>query len=330
MIKNYWSLIIALLLFISACDTKLPIDEYEEPPIVYCLLNIKDSVHYVRVDKGFLTGDNAYNYVQTMDSVSYPPEDLEVSLEEYTDTTLQVKIRDISFIHTPDVPKDSGLFYNERNNIYSSRAILDKTMSRYYVLKIKNSETGHIATAGTYLMGHYDVNSEFTDMRTEKRNLYVPESIDYEYGSLHYLHYDERTFRFLYYEYPLDMSDTIKKYLDWKQYYGYPKSTLSDSLQYSDNFFIFLRDNIEEDPNKIRFPVGVDKMITIANEELQTYLYNYNHPYDPHYNPSYTNVESGLGIFSSRYHYTYHAQSFTDRTRDSVVNGRYTKNLNFQ
>ena len=124
--------------------------------------------------------------------------------------------------------------------------------------------------------------------------------------------------------------DTVKKFVDWKLYYGSAKSTLVDSLQYNDDFFIMLRDNIDYNPNVVRYAIGVDKMFTIANEELQSYIYNYNHPYDPHYNPNYSNVENGMGVFSCRYYYTFHAQQFTLRTLDSIRIGRYTKHLNFQ
>jgi len=329
--KLLWLLLIPSFLTFLSCETDLPVDEYKDVPIVYCILNVRDSVHYVRINRGFLTGEDAYLYLQDSDSVSYDPAILEVVLEEYEDSTLTNRLGEIAFQYTDDIPKDTGLFANARNNIFKAVHDLDLTMQRAYVLRVKNKQNGHEARGMTRLLGHRNLHSEFNDpFRAYKRNMYVPEELDYENGSLFYMDYSTWVIRFLYKEVSLVTQDTAYKYVDRIEASGFLKSITDDSLQLSDEDLLYLRDNIPVNNQVKRYSIGMDKMIAIANEEFLIYIYNYNHPFDPHFNPSYTNVEEGLGVVSARYYYTFHAVKFSLQTRDSIRFGRYTKHLSFQ
>lgn len=71
-------LILKLLLFLSVstvfygCNNELDIiDDYRETPVIYGLLNLSDSIQYVRVQKAYLGEGNALLMAQYSDSIYY-------------------------------------------------------------------------------------------------------------------------------------------------------------------------------------------------------------------------------------------------------------------
>ncbi|MFM2157292.1 MAG: hypothetical protein RL516_2041, partial [Bacteroidota bacterium] len=104
-------LALAFGLLISSCDNSLDIlDEYKETPIVYGLLNKNDTVHYVRIQKGFLGEGNALLMAQYTDSIYYDTSEVEVTIYslingQQTDTILLKP--------TFSKQKEEGLFTDE-------------------------------------------------------------------------------------------------------------------------------------------------------------------------------------------------------------------------
>ena len=77
----FFVLCLVLGLLISSCDNSLDIlDEYKETPIVYGLLNKNDTVHYVRIQKGFLGEGNALLMAQYADSIYYDTSEVDVTI----------------------------------------------------------------------------------------------------------------------------------------------------------------------------------------------------------------------------------------------------------
>ena len=66
-------------------------------------------------------------------------------------------------------------------------------------------------------------------------------------------------------------------------------------------FFNFLSNNISQDPNKIRNFLSLDLIISIGSPELTKYI-NINQPSSgiSQERLEYTNINNGIGIFSSR------------------------------
>lgn len=76
----------ALILLFNACKTDFDAtSDYKEIAIVYGVLNQKDNVHYLRVNKAFLGQGNAVIYSQIPDSSSYG-NDIEVFINELKGT----------------------------------------------------------------------------------------------------------------------------------------------------------------------------------------------------------------------------------------------------
>jgi hypothetical protein len=323
--KSKLHILLILSLFAIACekiDIKAP---YKEVPVVYCLLNPKDTAQFVRINRMYLS-DDAYAYIQNADSVTYAFGEWEVLLEQWKNGEMAAE--PIRFEPTLAYLKEPGAFSTENHVLYvSDEPLLNKCE---YVLKCRNLKSGHELEARTLSLGKYNYVSVFDDIRKYHVASYFPEIINYPY-SLYHPSYDRKIIRFLYREMRGD--NTYYKYVDWFPYENplliAPMKDDSVEGQFHEDYYRYLSECIPVDPNVRRVAIGVDHMFTIANEELHRYIDLYNALGAYYYVPDYTNVENGKGIFSCRYHYTYFGKKLKAETIDTISYGRYLKNHRF-
>ena len=130
------------LLAAGGCEKEFSVNaEGVEPfPIIYALLNPSDNEHYVKVYKSFLVENNAYDVVGDLDKYSYI-DSIDVYLVEYNST--KDSVRTIRFYMTTDVPKDSGLFAYPTQVVYKADAELNVNFT--YRLFVYNPYTKNIA-----------------------------------------------------------------------------------------------------------------------------------------------------------------------------------------
>jgi hypothetical protein len=69
-----------------------------------------------------------------------------------------------------------------------------------------------------------------------------------------------------------------------------------------ESFFNFLRLNLGKDNDKVRYFNSIDLVMTVGSEDLDTYI-KVNKPIDGivQERPQFTNINNGIGLFSSRY-----------------------------
>jgi len=80
--KNNLIIFFAFLFLATACeDDILIMGNYGSKPIVYCLLNPDDSIHYLRISKSFIAPGDPYEFVIDSDSLILH-EDFYAYLEE--------------------------------------------------------------------------------------------------------------------------------------------------------------------------------------------------------------------------------------------------------
>ena len=157
--KKHYIWISAYLLFLmTACEKKLdPLDTYKDITVVYGLINPLDTIHYIRINKAFLTDGDVVMMAQDPAASTYPVEDIDVRIYEITPTgnTTQIPV-ETTIIHD----KDSGVFYYPEqlvyyfkktfgNNLYN----LDNTIK----IEIENKKTGKITYAETPLVNDFSI-----------------------------------------------------------------------------------------------------------------------------------------------------------------------------
>lgn len=157
--RLYLFLVLGVTLLLHGCQPEFNQNaDYKDITITYGILNPKDSVHYIKVYKAFLTDGNAVIAARDLDNISYY-DSIEVYLEEYENERMT---RSIPFYMTTMVPKDSGIFaYNPQVVYYSTATLNEKNI---YTLKIFNKTSGKEITATTPLVGKFSIAQPFSDI----------------------------------------------------------------------------------------------------------------------------------------------------------------------
>gem|GEM_PF-4275849 len=144
----------SLALGLGACSTDVNVNApYVERPIVYALADPADTVHFVRVQRSFLT-DNATPATAgaaAKDSNYYAPGTLQVTLQPLNRTTQQPAGALISLSETKDTTKEAGIFYGPDQILFKTRRLLlNSTLA--YRLSVTNTRTQKRVNAVTTLV----------------------------------------------------------------------------------------------------------------------------------------------------------------------------------
>ena len=87
-----------------------------------------------------------------------------------------------------------------------------------------------------------------------------------------------------------------------------------------DQFFNFLRTQLYKDDSVVRIFSTIDLVMTVGTEDLNTYI-QVNEPLSTinQQRPLFTNIENGLGLFSSRFTYSVNNLDLTFDTRNYLI-----------
>ena len=334
--KKIFFTAIILLFSLLACKTDFEINaEWKDIMIVYGLLSQNDSIenndyHYIKINKAFLGEDNALTMALNPDSSSYG-NNLEVSVEEWKNgSQSHVWYLDTITIYN----KDPGIFYNTKQVLYRFQADLDENAE--YKLFIKNKLTGKIVSSTTPLVQPFTIKKPAPSPPGAPAVFHSsnPYTVIW-YSGANGKRY-QIMIRFNYWEKIWGETDSTRKSVEWdlgsytsEGVQGGEKMTTS----YTGNtFFQYLRDKIGYNTNAIRHVAvpNVEFIFSVAADDFNTYM-EVNAPSTSivQEKPEYTNINNGIGVFSSRYQIV-RPLPMSPVSLDSLFNGVYTSILNFQ
>ncbi len=288
------------LLFFTSCETEVELDaDWKEITVVYGLINQLDTEHYLRINKAFL-GGNALKIAKIEDSSSYF-NDLDVRVEGWGPNG---PLYAISFDTISIFNKDSGLWYNPYMVVYKGVGQLIPDL--HYQLVVRNIRTGHEIRGKTNLIRNFDIIKPVSGGR-QNFTRGSSTAIEWE-NALNAWRY-EPVVRFHYAEIPAGSQDTSHKFIDYNLSAVDPKNYdgvgMSESLLSNDGFYEHLRRKLNNNFEGRRLCERVTFIIYAGGEEYQTYM-RVNAPSNSIVmdRPEYTNIENGLGLFSSSYSVT--------------------------
>jgi len=311
-----------------SCKKELNLNaDWEDVTIVYGILNQLDSVHYIKVTKAFLGAGNALEYAQIPDSSNYHLK-LNVFLEAWSGSNL---VALYPFDTTTIDDKDSGVFYFPNQLLYVNDSILNPEYS--YKLVIENQETQKIITAHTPLVKTFHVEKPFAYQSVSYdvgKNSQV-EWISAEGGKRYQV-----IVRFYYQETSIpDPSQSYEKSVDWLIIPN--KLSRTDeggeemNAAYSnDAFYSLLNTNLEVNPDLVRAARYVQYYFIVAANDLNTYI-EVTQPSNSiiQEKPSFSNIENGIGLFSSRFVQVIDSIQLSQRTLTEIRTNPLTKDLGF-
>ena len=309
--------------------------EYEDVTILYGLLNPKDSVHYLKIYKSFLTEGNAYDAAKNINNFSYI-DSIEVTLEEYEGEKL---LRTFSFDTTTAIPKDSGIFAYPLQILYKTTADLNEDY--IYKVGIRNLYTNKKVVASTPLVGKLKLKYPMFYINKNNTITFIPQKQELEYNKGNNVAYYEASFELYYTEVLKNGSRRQPESIVWNV-----GNTTTEYIYYvGETFLRKIKEGVKED-NQVDYRFIDSVLLHIYTASNDLYLYIQSTAASTGLNQErwdYTNVKSyawedgayvedgnALGVLSSRGVNTWMFKEISDVTYDSLLFGRYTGHLKFK
>lgn len=333
----FFSAIVMVLM--TSCDNKLKLTaDYKDISITYAILNQKDSIHYFKIYKGYLTEDNAYEAALDWNNIYYPVDSIEVRLEERSEqgTLLRTAILDT----TTRVGRQSGLFAYPKQLLYYSDWKLN--VDNTYRLVIKHVNSGKEVYAETPIVGNFSVKNP---QQTWNMNQDKPSTIKF-YAAANAAAYD-LYLHFYYVEVNKTTGEVAHKVISKKLNADFIRSTTTGEVSYvgfvPKNFYTIIAQEIQPNDKVTRY---IDAIDGISYNCIQLQLWAAGKAYLDYYKVShpsssivqnrleYTNFVSddkdAYGIVTSR-NTCYRNLQFnpTEHNEDTLVQGAATKDLGF-
>jgi hypothetical protein len=219
--------------------------------------------------------------------------------------------------------------------VYKFAAKLDSVDADIdYRLYIRNNKTGKLVSSHTGLVQKFDVLKPIPNSQV---NFATPNFVPVEWNPSYYGKLYQLDILFTYSEKNTITGNTVVKTIDWNLgTQTSPGTSGTDNPLKIDflgaSFYGFIQANIPVSPNVVRSAAGypLQYVFSAGADNLNTYI-EVNAPSSSivQDRPEFSNITNGYGIFSARYKQTqYHFPN--SLSMDSLYNGIYTKNLNFQ
>lgn len=331
--KRMIFLLISITSLSSACREDFDLSAtFEEIPVVYCILSEQDSVHYIRVQRAFISREtNAFAIAQNPDSIYYT-DILEVELNE-VETGLTFTLERIEG-DTIGLPKENGQFGNSPNIMYRLKKKINDGYT--YRLALTNTVSGLKAHSETKIVGsftsilpniQYTINWSGADDEVVNFNWKTA-----KYASLYDLMID-----FNYMEWDVLGEDTLHKTLTWEIFQNLITQISEPDFgigyeYYTARFYQFIANHLPAENTKRRKAESVNFHLSAGGQAFAQYVSHQQAQTGitgQMATAPYSNIENALGFFSSRYTMHFNDIKVGAETRDSLVQGKFTQHLNF-
>jgi hypothetical protein len=320
--------ILIILAGLASCRNDFEVmAPYKAIPLVYCILNQNDSVHFLRLEKSFLGEADANDMARQTDSIYFP--EASVFIERWANSQMMERLVLERVLYPA---RDSGVFTNDPNFVYRTSAPIRGNSE--YRLNITIPLTGAQVTATTHTI------SEFKVIKPEAYKKNLPFSSYDNYQTVEWLtapftRVYHLMIRFHYLE--VKEEDTVSLSADWNigdfvsQNGAGGEDIKVEVLQR--NFYKWLGNKLKipsPDVQRLADKKAVDFVLTIGGEELYTYMEVYKEDSGIlKEKPVFTNIVNGIGLFSTRFKQSVVGKSLSDHSIDSLAYGIYTKSLRF-
>ncbi len=131
--RNFISIFIFGGLFISACDDRIDIqvDPFLSKPVVYCMIDPNDSVHYIRIGRVFSGLQPPAISAREQDSLLFSNVSVKVRLNPFPTGG---KADSVQADPVPEAAKDQGYFASQGHRVYR---FVNQNLARYHSLRVE-------------------------------------------------------------------------------------------------------------------------------------------------------------------------------------------------
>lgn len=327
MIKSFIITLLAVI-FVASCSNEIELNEdFIEYPVTYGILNPNDTVQYIRIERLFSAiGQSALEVAKNPDSIYY--ENIAVILLDISSSN-EYELKKID-VNDEGLTREDGVFAGSPNYLYKINSNeITILPGKKYSLIVLDSQGDTLTSATTEIV---------RDM-----NIYIPNGsrpIKFTYISFFNTAWEGGA-NAGYFDLILEINikerdingDNIWRdtTIYWKvgEYIGQQNYRFQ-----GEDFFRFLGDNLEFDPNIRRKFINFNLIVRGVGRELKEYIDILN--FDTGISssqqlPTYSNMSNGFGVFSSLNTTWKGPFSLeTEETMDSLRTGIFTRQLFFE
>ena len=317
--KNITLLFLLFSVAFSSCETDFNVNaDWEEVTVVFGLLDQSDTLQYIRINKAFLGDESAYVMASVSDSLNYNPENLEVKIERLSSSGVVLQSR---ILTDTIMEKEDGYFATDNNIIYVFDTDNFLNEEKEYLLTVTNKLSGKVITSKTKLIHDINLMSSF-DNPVYKMGFYN-QTGSFSNTTVEWSHSQnasiyQMTLYVNYTEYGQDtIEKTIQKLYPIIDFDG--NTNLKQNIS-GEEFFNLIAFNVPKDNTVNRRINNIDLLFSAASQDLKTYI-SLNEP------PTgivqerelFTNINGGIGLFSSRYNKLQENIDLTTSTNQAVA-----------
>ncbi|PCJ00903.1 MAG: hypothetical protein COB15_02180 [Flavobacteriales bacterium] len=321
-----------ILTTLYSCETDIDINApYEDITIVYGIINPGETNHYIKINKAFLGDVSALDLAANSDNFNYGANELDVTVEEFNGNGNVVNTYSTgagTVIRTTDsIPKDPGVFDNSSNVLYKF-VEPSININNTYKLKIINAGLDKEVTSETRIIGTTYVafptstgaNFKFWDGHPSTGKEIDNTKIGVTTGPNIGRAGATLVFKYIEHYTTASMKPSVEKTILMPL--GEVRGTTSlgnESLEWSitgGTFFANIFANVS-DPNSVtdfshRELDNISVDFLLSGTELSTYM-AVSAPSNTvnQDKPVYSNINNGIGIFSSRDNLSYTSSKVT-------------------
>lgn len=294
--------LVVMALFGSHCTTDFDVNaKYKEVGLAYMLLDKQDSVHYLKLNRLYINTDgNAYQIAKNDDSLYFNDAEMEVSLRAGDKSTRLYRI----WLEN----KEDGTFSNPGQWVYRAPADWVIDPSKIHYLDVKNTRTGYAMQAQTKIVKDGNILSPIASLTSisfaacnKERNLLNYIDRNMEIGQGREARFYDFDLVFHYAEIDTNRgSDTIYRKLTWALERGITAGVAIKKVR-GEQFFAYVAQELSPIAGVKRIPLKVEFVYLGGGQDIYDYI-NVSKPTVGIVQKKleYTNIENGLGIFSSR------------------------------
>jgi len=329
--KKIYLILGVFAVIFTSCDTDFDVNaEWEEVTVVYGLLDAGDDnkTQLIKINKAFLGKMDALQMAKYADSINFNPNDLDVNIYRIKNgSVIDSVVLDTTIIIKDSLANngDPGVFSIDNNIIYTFENDNFLKSDSEYELLIKNNLTGNEVSSVTNIISgfNFDMGASFPFGFIDTWIPGTPSATEFSNTPVRWGNSTDNGV-----QYQIDLIFNYQDSLDnviIDRSLIYSTSVLEGTSQFEfegEKFFNFLKLSIDKDITgqlKRKF-LSIDLVMTVGSEDLRTYrIINEEITGIVQERPQFTNINNGIGLFSSRFTKTRKGFDFADITIDYLI-----------
>ncbi|MCB9080678.1 MAG: DUF4249 family protein [Lewinellaceae bacterium] len=325
--------LLGMIMVLGACSTDFSLEApWQDIPIVYGFISRQDTAHYIRIEKAFLEpGGDATAIAQRPDSLYYPA--LQVQLVN----KINGKTVNLSRVdgNAEGYPRQAGPFAQSPNYLYKVHARdLNLKGGEILELVINRGDGKPPVTAQTTVLGTLDLRegtpANPINMGYDRNvTLAWSAALEAQLFDLRLLiNYREAD--------PAAGGQLVSRQLEWVLTRDMVRTSEEERQQWvikGEQFYQFIGEALANAPNRVRVFDSISISLLAGGRELAD-IYQLNQINtgitSSQLTPVFSNISEGVGVLSSRATAQRTGIFLNGPSLDSLRDGRYTRQLNFQ